>query len=291
MRRATIKRKKGLAAISQLVTLYIEDVEHGTEEIGGAKCRRLCTLKNGEERTFDLSTEAVRIFAVMDEPANDSQITEYLIDAGGGAINLEGKCELSADKKARFSFLAPEDNMSVTRLLGKKVWFAILVPLVIVLAIAVIPLTAELGFYFHTISMKPADFRAGEMTITLTDDFAEDTQVTDVYKAFASEDNAIFIVREGYDDYPILTNVSAKDYCELLKGSNGITADTLETEDGLYYFVYDHYSAQANLTFTYYTFAYKSEDAMWVVQFCAVKTKASRWEKYYFNWARSVRFD
>jgi hypothetical protein len=77
----------------------------------------------------------------------------------------------------------------------------------------------------------------------------------------------------------------------MIKENSGKTASTVLTKDGLTYFVFDYYSPEADETFVYYLFAYKSGSAAWFIQFSAIEDDVDKLEDDFFEWAGSVRFD
>ena len=77
----------------------------------------------------------------------------------------------------------------------------------------------------------------------------------------------------------------------MIKRANGNTVSTIETKDELTYFVFESHVPQAKRTYTYYLFAYKSDNAMWFIQFATTKQDVEEWKDYFFEWAESVSFD
>ncbi len=55
MRKLTIKRQKSIVACLMKVKFYIEDRANGNHNVNGIPCRLLGKLKNGEEKTFEIS--------------------------------------------------------------------------------------------------------------------------------------------------------------------------------------------------------------------------------------------
>lgn len=64
MRNLTIKRLSTWVGKLGKIKIYIEDPTNPQLMINKFPCRLLGTLKDGEEKTFEIPTEAVRIFAI-----------------------------------------------------------------------------------------------------------------------------------------------------------------------------------------------------------------------------------
>lgn len=290
MRRVTIKRQVALAGAFQEVTVYAENADRGTEEIDGVICKKACTLKNGQNRCFDIGNDAVRIFAITTTSSNEKIITEYTVDPGSSPLLIQGKCKLNDAKSAEFSFSSCSVPSSISSG-GSRGSKGLMILVAILISCALLPLPYLYRLLSYSISMSnPLDFKAGEMTITLTEGFSENYQPV-LYKEFYANDCWLGVERQGYDDFPELRDISAHEYCRMIKENSGKTASTVLTKDGLTYFVFDYYSPEADETFVYYLFAYKSSSAAWFIQFSAIEDDVDKLEDDFFEWAGSVRFD
>ena len=65
MRNLTIRREKHFVASLATMKVYIEDPTANDLTINGVSCRKLGTLKNGEEKTFTIAEEAAKVFVRM----------------------------------------------------------------------------------------------------------------------------------------------------------------------------------------------------------------------------------
>ncbi len=294
MRQVTIKRQASVNGFFQSLCLYVEDAEQGTDEVCGVRCRKLFNIKSGEERSFEIGDDDVRIFAVEGQSVDESTVTEYPIAAGNDDLFIGAKYQ-SVGKTVRFKFLfciTVSNRFSIDRARAKKKKLIIAFSTVLCLAIAIF-----LCFQFRSCllpaSMRPIDFEVEEMTITLTKSFVVDERDNSNYytKSFLSMDCWVGAIREGYDEYPSLEDVSTYEYCEMIKSANGNTTSKIEARDELTYFVFESYISQSKTTHTVYLFAYKSDNAMWFIQFATLKQDVEKWEDYFFEWAESVRFD
>ena len=290
MRRVTIKRQVALAGAFQEVTVYAENADRGTEEIGGVICKKACTLKNGQNRCFDIGNDAVRVFAITTTSSNEKIITEYTVDPGSSPLLIQGKCKLNDAESAEFSFSSCSVPSSISSG-GSRGSKGLMILVAILISCVLLPLPYLYRLLSYSISMSnPLDFKAGEMTITLTEGFSENYQPV-LYKEFHANDCWLGVERQGYDVFPELRDISANEYCAMIKENSGKTASTVLTKDGLTYFVFDYYSPEADETFVYYLFAYKSSSAAWFIQFSASEDDVNKLEDDFFEWAGSVRFD
>ncbi|MBQ9745983.1 MAG: hypothetical protein IJW21_04100, partial [Clostridia bacterium] len=67
MRKLTIKRAKTYVACLAKMNVYIEDENNYDLIINNSPCRKLGTLKNGEEKTFEISEASARVFVIADK--------------------------------------------------------------------------------------------------------------------------------------------------------------------------------------------------------------------------------
>ena len=65
-RNLTIKRRKKMVACLGTLKIYIEDPMRCDLIINNVACRKLGTLKNGEEKTFQIDKSAAKVFVIAD---------------------------------------------------------------------------------------------------------------------------------------------------------------------------------------------------------------------------------
>ena len=104
MRNLIIKRNKSLAGCFGKVRVYIEDKENGELNIKGCACRKLGELKNGEEKTFSIAAEQIKVFVIGDAATRDFCMDWRSIPAGSGDVRLSGKNSLDPQKGNPFVF-------------------------------------------------------------------------------------------------------------------------------------------------------------------------------------------
>ncbi len=293
MRVVTIKRGIALSGAFKPVSIYIEDAERGTVEINGVLCRRVATVKCGKARLFDAGVEAVRIFASLGDTVSPGSVTEYLIEAGTEPVYIEGKC-VRLEGTVQFCFgFSMEKQYYAKASISKKHLYAIIITVsVLILTVGVIiPLGVRLLDYYGAKNLRPTDFTVGEMTITLTNAFEEVEPPYGIDKHYVSPFCGVLFLCESYADVPAFVDISPEDYCDVIKIDSGNATPETETRGDLVWFEYDYYEEELHASYTYYLFAYKSDDAMWLVQFYVLTDGKENVEGLIFDMADSVRFD
>ena len=91
MRKLTIKRTKTFVACIAKMKVYVEDHSASELTISDVPCRKLGELKNGEEKTFEIGNEAVKIFVIADQLSKDYCNDMYELPEGEEDVVLTGK--------------------------------------------------------------------------------------------------------------------------------------------------------------------------------------------------------
>jgi hypothetical protein len=129
------------------------------------------------------------------------------------------------------------------------------------------------------------DFKASDMTITLTDDF-----YTESYQGYElvceSQKVVLFALCEKFSLYPVMKDWTVDNYTNIVKQNAG--AKDTQYADGLTYF---EYNALNGGDYHYFAFVYKTDDAFWLVQFGCRKSVAEDCREYAIEWAKSVKFE
>lgn len=288
MRRITLKREAALLGCFKKVNIYAEDAEKGTEQVGGVPCIKICTLKNGEERTLNLTDEAVRLFAVVE--GGDKEICDsiYQLEEGSETVLVSGKCVSGEKGGSEFCFVGFEKHWTGKKAISKA-------KLALVISAVVIIIGALIGFSVYKIirdneKVMPKRFSTDKMNITLTDEF-ERKYFKDCYAGFGTSEVDVLVMKDDYETFPELKGLSIEEYFELVKISNQDTVAILREEDGLYYFIHRYTDSNIREKIVWYAFIYRTENEFWFIQF---GTRAENEEKHkddFFQWAKSVRFE
>ncbi len=286
MRELTIKREKTFVACLAKMKVYIEDYTAQDLVINGTPCRKLGTLKNGEEKTFVIHENEAKVYVIGDKLSKNFCNDFYTIPAGYEKIYLSGKNKYNpvTGNPFRFDGVASEDVVQ-NRKKGLRIGIAILV--------ASIVFGFCLGFFgsfFDT--ANPKLFTYDEFSITLTDEFTEGEYegYTTIYD---SSKCAVFVLEEDIaqlvDAGALEKDASLEDYCQLLIDVNGLDEEIKpETYEDLMYFSYNWLNPETNKNYTYVSFVYETEASFWLVQFTYPEEDASEIEPTVLEWAKSV---
>ena len=104
MRNLTVKREKSFVACLITMKVFAEDKEHGETVIDGTPCRRIGELKNGEEKTFPIGEDDVKIFVIADELSKSFCFDCYALPAGSEDVFLSGRNRFSLSSGNSFRF-------------------------------------------------------------------------------------------------------------------------------------------------------------------------------------------
>ena len=138
------------------------------------------------------------------------------------------------------------------------------------------------GGIFSLINSREKDFYAGNMTITLTESFAQYN--LPYYSAvFASDDIEVFVSKTSS------TAADAKEYAQSIVDFNLFNCQ-VESKGGLNYFVHESTESDGKLYQNYY-FTYKDSSDFWLIQFTVLDKQAKKYESSIMKWAGSVEFN
>ena len=283
MRRLTVKREKEYAAHSVKVRLFAEDAA-GDTVIGGASCRLLGEVGNGVIKTFEISDRGGKLFAVADY-ADGSMCSDFCeLPAGQDDVFLSGKGRTMSDGWHAFCFddFCPPD---ASRGNGSHAWHVFLSASIIVGLTAVI----FLSYLASSMHFGAKSFEYREMSITLTQDFSEDS--SDGSTAYyISDDVAVFVQRDPFSSTPEVRDYSAEEYAGFIFESAGTGGYRVESDDGLTYFQYNFTDPESEYTFHYVAYIYKSDNAFWLVTFAVEDYRFEEFAGQISYWAESVEF-
>lgn len=113
MRKLTIKRRKKFAACLSKMKVYIEDYEKPETYINDLPCRKLGDIKNGEEKTFEISENEARLIVIADQVSKNFCNEIYSIVASSEDIYLEGENVINPGAGNPFRFDGNTDVAAV----------------------------------------------------------------------------------------------------------------------------------------------------------------------------------
>ena len=288
MRNLTITRTKSFVASLGTMKVYIEDPLSAEIVINNTPCRKIGTLKNGEQSTFVIDESAARVFVIADKLSKDYCSEFYKIPAGDEDIFLSGKNHFNPASGNAFRFDGVTDEEVLrNRKRGSKKGIVILVIAAIIGFIAGYMITSG-GFSAPKVEAKA--FSSNGMHITLTNKFVE-TSIQNYTVCFDSKDVAVFALKEDFNLFDGAENYTLEDYGELVLKSNGFSSDIgLEAYNGLTYFEYIFTNPSTRDEYHYFTVLYKADDAFWMVQFATLEKNFEQYQQSFVDWAKSVEF-
>ena len=294
MRNLVIKREKAFVGFLGKYKVYMVDQNSSDLKINKEPCRKLGTLKNGEETVFQIPDEEVKIYIIADKLTKSFCNELIRIPAGETDAYLLGKSKFNIflGNPFRLEGQVSEETKLNRKKCAKKSAVFTLSYYFICFVIGVI-----FGVYLvsneEELLNKPETFIANEMQITLTQEFVE-VPFEEITAMFATDDVTVFVaeelkpIAEGYE------NITLEEYGNLLidiQEEDGYVCSDLKNENGLYYFEYQ--ATQEDGTTGYFKeYVYESTDAFWGVSFVCMTEDAYIANYNSFpEWAKSVTFD
>ncbi|MBO5332882.1 MAG: hypothetical protein J6B37_02075 [Clostridia bacterium] len=286
MRNVIIKRNKSFVGCLAKLKVYIEDYTYGETKIGGVPCRKLGTLKNGEEKAFLIPDNAAKIYVIADSLSKNFCNEFYNLPEGQYDIYLSGQCRYNPASGNAFRFDGiTDESVLKNRKKGTKIGIVVLIIAVIVgFIIGFIP-----SFVNNDGDAK--QFRCEEMQITLTDEFMK-VPVADFDACFANEDIVVLVIRDDFSVMDGLENYTLQEYGELSLEVNEL-ADVSEVKqnNGIMYYDYEAENTEENNTYYYYATIFKSEDAFWTIQFAVLTEEVEQYMPQIIEYSETITFN
>jgi len=287
MRNLTIKRTKSFVACLIKLKVYIEDPSSNEMKINNISCRKLGDLKNGEEKTFLIGDNAAKVFVIADSLSKGFCNEYYSLPEGQEDVFLSGKNKLNPATGNAFHFDHNDsEDVIVARKHNTRKGLLILVGAII---IGFIVGFSSSGGWSLIKGAEPKDFSSNGMTITLTDRFKEISyeSFTAVYD---SNNVGVFVLKEPFSLAVGFESYSLEAYIDLVIQANSLTSAKKQTADGFSFFEYDAQPPNSNEVYHYRSYAYKTNDAFWLIQFATTSKNAEKLAPQITEWAKSVRF-
>ena len=284
MRNLTIKREDSFVGKLTNAKVYLADSVEGEKiEIAGRQCRYLGSIKNGEEKTFEITNEKCRVFVIADKITKNICNDFYTISAGQNDVVLTGKHQFNLLNLSAFIFDGmPTREMARNRQYNKTLGGIVIACVVVVCMVLGLILGLSLG--------SGKTFKYDNMRITLTKDFTE-TEVNGWEFCFTSSDATIFGKKESVKDYPLLESFSLKEYGSLVLSNTKIDSSVeLKAHNDFYYFSYVSNNVGGKSDVMYYAMMFEAPDGFMIVNFSCLADKVEKLGPEIFEWADSVRF-
>lgn len=278
MRDLTIRREASFWGKNRRDVVYIEDWEGGDVTFGTTPCRKLGTVGNGETVTFSIGEKLSRVFV-----GNKKKVYDYCeLPSGNEAAELSGG-HAPLDPSFRFhgeleGYAAEERN---TLRKGQKMqYLAKALVFLVAFALAV--------FVVCNILITAEDFTAGELTITLTEDFTEER--VRGFELYAVSPEALCCVEFlPFGEFGELKGLPVKDLAGLLIEIYHFEDQVYpKTHGELVYF--EAPNKIAGTEFHSFFFPMATEQGVWIVQFATHFTDAETMREQIFSWAETVTF-
>ncbi len=292
MRNLTIKREKSFNGCLVNMNVYIED-PYSDVMLCGIPCRLLGSLKNGQDVTFSIGEEALKVFVIpqnMNPKRVKVSLEYYSVPAGWDDVFVSGALVSSPFSGVSFCYNV-SGNEEGLKAVKRKSRNGILVTYLTVFCV-MIGIIAVIGLKAYLSQTRPKDFTIDKMTITLTNKFWKYTG--NDFLGFDSEDVAVFVVNDGnLDEYEITT---VDEYCRLLMllDYNDVPSAKMQTSDGLTYIEYTYTDTDEetgkSYTYRYFDYAYHSGDEFWLITFALYDKDTTKYQSQITEWAKSVRF-
>lgn len=288
MRNLTIKRTKSFIGCLVKMKAYIED-PYGDLTINGVVCRKIGEIKNGEEKTFQIGDNEAKVFMIADKISKDYCNEYYQLPAGEYDIYLSGKNKYNPANGNAFRF---DNNQSAgideNRKKGTKKGLVVLSVSIIIGAI--VGYFIGSGIVGTLLKAEPKEFMAEGMKITLTDDFRVSDIETNQTVVYESQKVGVFALKEAFADVEELMDYTLEEYVEVVLEANELTDADRLTHDGLTGWEYTYTNPDTNETFRYYSYAFRADDAFWLIQFVTPDVESEKYAPQIAEWAGSVEF-
>lgn len=281
MRYLTIQRNKSFLACLIKVKVYVEDMTSSEIKIHGVPCRKIGVLKNGEQQTFMIGDEKLRIFVIGDKISKNYCCDFYEVPAGTENIFLSGECRYNPMIGNAFRFDGiPTEEMKYHRKKALKKGIMVYV-LSFLAGVAIFA-----GLLILTLFADPPEkvFTSSGISITLNDNFSEE-YFSGYDAVYSTNYMAVFIKSEAFNGDEDFAALTVDEYCDAVIKANDKNTD-VQHRDGLTYYSYDGVSDQG-IKFRYLAFTFKDDDCFWLVQFAVEEDMYDLYEEDVFKYAKS----
>ncbi len=292
MRILTIRREKSIADFMFKVTFYVEDYEKGTTTINKIPCRKLGTLKNGEEKVFEIPEHECKNFATKNDITKNLINEFYQLPAGNMEVFLIGRCRISLFKDDLFIF---DNNYSPeaieNRKKSAKKGAAFIIPFILLVGVVAF----QVGFYSAYLaitnqSVYNKTFSYEEMSITLPSDFREVENSFQFDAMYTNSEVYVGISKKGIEDLEGIDDFDSYSMEEYL-------AETLSNDRIIDYRVEDteawysyYYIDDVGIKYYYYANVYKTDDSFWCIQYWVMDSEKHNYLVNFAQWTESITF-
>lgn len=282
MRYLTIQRNKSFVGCLMKLKVYVEDPNASEIKIQGVPCRKIGVIKNGEQQSFMIGDEKLRIYVIGDKLSKNYCFDFYEVPEGTDNVFISGSCKYNPLNGNAFRFDGiPTEEMKYRRKKANRKG------ILINLTAWVIGIAIGLGLVILPLFATPEEkvFTKGNVSITLNEDFKEEFD-NSFDACYSSGEIAVFVKSAKFDGDKEFAAMTVDEYCAAVIEANGKNTEP-KHKDGLTYYEYDGVSDQ-NYKFRYLAFVFKADDGFYLVQFGLQDEMYSLYEEDIFAYAKSV---
>lgn len=282
MRNLIITREKSFVACLAVMKVYIEDPLNPELTINNTPCRKLGTLKNGEQKSFPIEDTAARVFVIADKLSKSFCNEFFDVPAGTFDVAIKGKNHYNvfAGNPFRFEGVDNEEVLANRKKTRRKsyIFFALIFIVTSIIGFCV-------GYFGETDEIYPETFTKDGMSITLTDEFIYVPQ-DNLTACYGDGDYTVMTIKEEFSLFP--ENTTIEDYL----GYVLIESPDIEVFDyeGLICFEYISYGDDGT-EYCYFATVFETDDAFWLVQFATVTEDYEEAFPLFVEWAKTVTFE
>lgn len=274
MRNLTIKRHKSVVGCAMKDQVYIRDAQDPELTIAGVPCRKLGSIKNGEEKTFQIPEGEQEIFMIVDKVSKEYCNARAVVPAEGD-VSLAGKHYFVYGSNP-FRF----DGAEVTatdKKNGRK--GAVITICAVIIGLLVGSLVPKL--------MQPGEkvFVEGDFRITLTEAFEKEA-LDGFYAAYTSNRAFVFAIREEKQYFG--EEFTLGEYSELVIAGG---REDIPTTKGEKYISFEFTETPEDQELYYMGFFMESEDAFWMIHFATPVENRAEYREMFIRWADSIVLD
>ena len=280
MRTLTIIRRKRFVACLRADRVYIEDHDKSDTVISGTPCRKIGTLKNGEEKSFEIDDSRQRVYIVSDVLSKGISNDYYEIPEGTDNVYLSGMRSYNPATGSAFRFDNNNNEGAIrNRSRGTRIGVAVLIVAAIVGFI--------IGILIGNRPPVSEEFVRGEVSITLMSDFDE-FDSDGHYATYSNGEISVFVVDFAKEE--LIDGLTFNEFAEAMVESDEYDASSLKTDGELRYFYYDA-EVDDGESNRYYSYLYETDDTFWVIQFVCDVNEVELYKSVISDYAKTVEFN
>lgn len=281
MRNLIITREKSFVGCMGVMKVYIEDSLNPDITINNTPCRKLGTLKNGEQKSFPIEDTAARVFVIADKLSKNFCNEFFDVPAGTFDVAIKGKNHYNpfAGNPFRFEGVDNKEVLANRKKTKRKSYIIMAIALVVGVVIGVI--SGLLG----ADEVVPETFSREGMAITLTSDFMYVPQ--DNFTAcYGNEHYSVLAIKEEFSLFP--EEITLEEYVGFVLAE--MPDVELTDYEGLKCFEYVA-EGGGGVEYCYFATVFETDDSFWLIQFATETAKYEEIFPTFVEWAKTIIFE